>query len=230
MQGIKKNLLTYGFFVLIAGLGIVYGNQIANNHEFLRVWNLPNLLLLLLAVPFLFLQQKAHLPDFWSPDVSNRSRFLTPMLMGVLFGLLDVLVFKVVLHPEPYEKLPPFLQPFPYSNFLYFSGAVEVEMFYRLIPLTVIMLIGAWYKKGQYLSAFFWTGAVLTALREPIEQLPDGSYTLIAYSFLTGFLMNFLQAIWYRYAGFLASLTIRLGHYLIWHILLGLYVELFELA
>jgi hypothetical protein len=69
----------------------------------------------------------------------------------------------------------------------------------------------------------------LTSFREPLEQLPDGGLLIISYSFLTGFAMNYLQAIFYKKSGFLASLFLRLGHYLFWHILLGIYVEYFEL-
>ena len=226
---IKGNVFTYAFFLIIAAIGIFYGNQIVSQYPNLRIWTYGNLLIMLIGIPFLFFQTKARLPSFWADDVSNKNRFTIPVLIGIGFGLLDVLLFKVILHPEPYQDLPPFLQPFPYSNFLYFSGAVEVEVFYRLIPLTVICLLGSWFKKGKYFMHFFWFGAILTAIREPIEQMPNGSIWLIIYSLATGFLMNFLQALWYKKAGFLASLTIRLGHYLIWHILLGVYVQFFEL-
>jgi hypothetical protein len=94
---------------------------------------------------------------------------------------------------------------------------------------TGISLIGNWYKDGRFYKTFFLAAAILIALREPLGQLPQGGILLIIYGFITGFLMNFLQAVWYGRAGFLASLSIRLGHYFIWHILLGLYIELFEL-
>lgn len=228
--GIKNNLLTYFLFLAIAAAGMWYGTNIAGNYQFLRVWEPVNLLLLLAGVPFLFFQKTANLPDFYEKNVAPKQRFLLPVLIGAVFGILDIFVFKVLLHPQPYTELPPFLQPFPYSVFLYFSGAFEVEVFYRLIPLTLILVIGARFRGGKYFTIFFWVAAVLTALREPLEQLPNGSVGLVVYSLLTGFLMNLLQAIWYRKAGFLASLTLRLGHYLFWHILLGVYVEFFELA
>jgi hypothetical protein len=141
-----------------------------------------------------------------------------------------LLVFKIILHPEPYSELPPFTQPFPYSLFLYFSGAFEIEVFYRLIPLTLLLLAGNYFRKGKYYELFWWVAVGVTAIREPLEQLPSGSLLLIAYSLVTGFMMNFLQVVWYRKAGFLSSLSIRLGHYLIWHILLGMYIECFELT
>lgn len=226
---IKYNLIIYAAFMLIAVVGIVYGNEIKSNFTFLRVWNYQNILILLLGIPFLFLQTKANLPNLWEDAISNKQRLLYPVLIGAIFGILDIIVVKLLLHPQPYSELPPFLQPFPYSVFLYLSGAFEIEVFYRLIPLTVFLLVGKWYANGKFMNAFFWAGAVLTSLREPLEQLPDEGTLFIFYSLLTGFLMNFLQAIFYKKSGFLASLTLRLGHYLCWHILLGIYVEYFEL-
>jgi len=226
---IRNNLIIFSVGILFTIIGSIYGNTIKNNFTFLRVWDYKNILFLLLAIPFLFLQTRAGLPNFWEADISNKQRWLFPILIGATFGILDVVVFKIILHPEPYRELPPFLQPFPYSLFLYFSGALEIEIFYRLIPLTVILLLGKWYASGKYFTAFFWAAVVLTSLREPLEQLPDEGTLLIIYSLCTGFLMNFLQGVYYKKSGFLASLAIRLGHYIFWHILLGMYVQYFEL-
>jgi hypothetical protein len=229
-KSVKQNLITYHVFLVIAVVGLFYGKSIREDYSVLRVWEWSNIFMLFIGLPFLFFQQQARLPDFWEKGVSRRNRFFIPVLIGIGFGLLDVLIIKVMMHPEPYKELPPFLQPFPYSLFLYFSGALEIEVFYRLIPLTLILLIGSWYKKGKFYNAFFWAGAILTAIREPLEQLPGGNAWFIIYSLVTGMAMNLLQAVWYKKSGFLASLTLRLGHYLIWHILLGIFVEYFELA
>ncbi|MBP6236377.1 MAG: hypothetical protein KA270_02295 [Saprospiraceae bacterium] len=228
-KGKYINLAVYGVCLLISVAGLVYGNTIKYNYSFLRVWEYQNILFLLLGIPFLFLQTKANLPNFLETNISNKQRFLTPALIGAAFGILDVVIIKMILHPEHYTELPPFLQPFPYSVFLYFSGAFEIEVFYRLIPLTLFLLTGKWIAKGKYFNVFFWTGAVLTSLREPLEQLPDGPVLFMIYSLVTGFIMNYLQAIHFKKSGFLASLTVRLGHYLFWHILLGVYVEYYEL-
>ncbi|BBE17143.1 hypothetical protein AQPE_1292 [Aquipluma nitroreducens] len=228
-KDVKSNLITYLFFLFIAGLGIYWGNAYVSDFKYIRIWDYTNILFLLIGVPFLLLQSKAKLPDFWQLEISNKNRFLFPIAIGLLFGILDILIFKVILHPQPYPELPPFTQPFPYSIFLYFSGAFEVEVFYRLIPLTIILLFASWFRKGKNYMVIFWIGALLTAVREPIEQIPQGGFLLVTYAIITGLLMNFLQAIWYKKAGFLASLSIRLGHYLIWHILLGIYIEHWEI-
>jgi hypothetical protein len=227
-KNVRSNLVIYFIFLLIAIAGIFYGHAIEKDYSFMRIWNFNNILIMCIGIPFLFLQRKAGLPDFLEQQ-QNRKRFLYPLLFGIAFGLADLLIFKVILHPEPYKELPPFTQPFPYSLLLYFSGAFEVEVFYRMIPLTLILLAGKWFKKGTYYMIFFWSAAVLTAMREPLEQLPDGNFMIIIYSLLTGFLMNFVQAVYYRKSGFLASLSIRLGHYLIWHILLGIYIQFIEM-
>lgn len=226
---IKLNVFIYVSFLAFAVMGIIFGNAIKSDYSFLRIWEYQNILILLLGVPFLFLQTKANLPNFLDNDVSNKKRFLKPILIGAAFGILDVCVIKLLMHPEPYTELPPFLQPFPYSIFLYFSGAFEIEVFYRLIPLTLILFFGKWISNGKYFNIFLWTAIVLTSLREPLEQLPNGELWFVVYSLLTGFLMNFLQAIYFKNAGFLASLSLRLGHYLFWHILLGIYVQYVEL-
>ncbi|MEY2691900.1 MAG: hypothetical protein RIT03_290 [Bacteroidota bacterium] len=225
----KQNIIIYITFLIIAVIGIVYGNDIKNNFTFFRVWDYKNILILLLGIPFLFLQSKANLPNFLEDSITNKQRFLKPFLIGTVFGILDVIIIKIIMHPEPYTELPPFLQPFPYSIFLYFSGAFEIEVFYRLIPLTLILLLGKWLAGGKYFNIFLWTAIILTSFREPLEQFPNGELWYVIYALLTGFLMNLLQVIYFKKAGFLASLTVRLGHYLFWHILLGLYVQYFEL-
>lgn len=227
---IINNLIIYCSFMLIAVIGIFYGNEIKSDHSFLRIWNYENIIFLLLGIPFLFFQSKVNIPNFFEVGISNKQRFLIPILIGAVFGILDIIVIKLLLHPEPYTELPPFLQPFPYSIFLYFSGALEIEIFYRLIPFTLILLLGKWMSNGKYFNTFLWIAIVSTSLREPLEQLPSGELWFLAYSLFTGFLMNFLQAIYFKKAGFLASLSLRLGHYLFWHILLGIYVQYVELS
>ncbi len=226
---IRLNIITYTVFLLLATAGIFYGNGIINNYSSLRVWTGINLVLLLSGVPFLFVFRKAGIPDFWQPEISNKTRLGLPFLTGILFGAADVLVFRIILHPEPYSDLPPFAQPFPYSFFLYFSGAFETEVFYRLIPLTIICLAGMWFRKGKYFHWFVCSGAVLTSVREPLEQLQAGELWITAYALLSGFLMNFVQALQFRNKGFIAPLSLRLGHYVVWHIMLGAYIQFIEL-
>lgn len=222
----KKSILFFVVFVLIALTGIFYGNSISNQFTHLRIWNYENIALLLVGLPFLFLQQKAGLPDVCNKDLTFRQQFLTPFGIGILFGLADLVVIEFFLTHTTHTSMPPYTQPFPYSIFLYSSGAFEIEIFYRLIPITLILFIFSKIKNGAYQSQAFVVIAVLSSLREPIEQFPYGSpWWFIIYACTTGFGMNFLQAVYYKRNGWASSVYMRLGHYLIWHILNGIYIQ-----
>jgi hypothetical protein len=126
--------------------------------------------------------------------------------------------------------LPPFLQPFPYSILLYTAGAIEVEVYYRLIPLGLALWGIQKWVHARWQTFAFTIVAVFTALREPLEQWPDGVWWFVCYALGSGFVMNLIQAMYFKNQGFWATLLLRLGHYSIWHIALGLYVQYVELA
>lgn len=215
------------FFLTLATF--VAGNILSDSGAGIRIFGWEALLIILLGFVFIGFQREAGFPELLQRNISNRKRFLFPAFYGFLFGVADLVVFKLILHPEPYETMPPFLQPFPYSLLLYSSGAVYSEIYYRLVILTVVMYCAHLFIKPKYHNMIFWILAVATSMIEPLEQLPDGSLYLILYSLISGFLFNLLQAWYYREAGILASISMRLGHYLIWHILLGIYVQYVEL-
>lgn len=227
----KKSLLLFGGFLLFALCCMLYGQQVSKTQPNIRVWDLPGWLSLFAGLPFILLQEQAGLPQPMAQSVSNRNRFLIPLLTGIIFAILDVIVIRIILHPQPYDRLPPFLQPFPYSILLYGSGAIDIEIFYRLIPITLVLIIARKLKASPnvYVTVF-WVIAVLSSLREPIEQWVSEPLWVTIYSFISGFAMNLLQAHYFYKSGFLASLFTRFGHYAVWHILLGIYVQFFELG
>jgi hypothetical protein len=206
----------YSYFMHIKGV------------EVRLVDNLDTVLMCVIAI-LLFFQPSAGFPSPMDKSISNKNRFWIPAIAGIIFGLLDILVIRVILHPEPYTSLPPFLQPFPYSVFLYVNGAIYMEIFYRLLPFMLVMLPVTWFTPGKYHFPIFIILAVISALAEPIMQFPDGATWFRIYATASGFAMNFLQAWYFRKYGFFASISVRLGHYLFWHILQGIYVEQFEL-
>jgi hypothetical protein len=225
----KQDILLLVCFFLCIIVTIIYGQALEKQGIQVRLWNWTNLLIMLPLIPLAFMQKKAGLPTY-SGNKGMAQTLKIPVLAGIIFGLLDVLVIKVLLHPEPYTSLPPFLQPFPYSVFLFTSGALDVELYYRLLPSTLLLLASPFVGKGRYRKAVVIFLAVVTSLIEPIMQLPTGSIWLILYSFITGLAMNGLQFYFLIRSGFMAQLSVRLGHYLIWHILLGIYVQFFELV
>lgn len=223
----KKSLLIYIMFILVASAGIIYGSTI--NYPNLRLWEFQNILLLLIGVPFLFLLPKANLKFSNGDKLSTKQEILIPACIGIVFGLIDLLVIEFILPHERHTSLPPYTQPFPYSIFLYFSGALEIELFYRLIPIAIILFAFNKFKEGKYFNQAFFAIAILSSIREPLEQMPGGPGWFIVYSLITGFAMNYLQAYFFKKQSFISSLSIRLGHYLIWHILNGVFIEYYLL-
>lgn len=225
-----KSLFVFLFLILISIITVIWGNRLSLTQNNIRVWNWLNVAILFIGLPFILLQKEAGLPEVLQSSVTTKQRFFQPLLIGLFFGILDIIVIRLILHPQPYDSLPPFLQPFPYSIFLFTSGSLEIEIFYRLVPITAFLLLGRLIFKGKYSNIIFWIAAIITSLREPIEQWPSGATWFIVYATISGIAMNLFQAVYFRKAGFLASLSVRWGHYLIWHILLGIYVQYWELA
>lgn len=221
----RRTILAYLIFTAIAVVGIFYGKQIESANQGLRIWNLENIAMMLIGLPFALLLPRAGLPHFTPAPLISKKQILIPIMIGVIFGILDVIIIEWALPHSPHTTLPPYTQPFPYSLFLYFSGAFEIEVFYRLIPLTILLLFFHRYKNGKYVGAAFYTGAILTSLREPLEQWPQGPVWFVVYALTTGVGMNFIQALLFRREGFFSALSVRLGHYLIWHIANGVMIQ-----
>lgn len=221
----KRSYYSYVLLLAIIVATYIAGPLAARNEPGLRLIGWDLLVLWLLGFVALNFQQQAGFPEMDGKPVNRFYRIVLPVGIGILFGLADVVVFEVILQHPPYEKLPPFLQPFPYSLFLYTSGAVYVEILHRLLPLTLIMVLVHRFLPARHHVWIFWIFATLTSLWEPLEQMPTGQAWLMVYSFASGFAFNFLQAVFYKKAGWLASLFVRLGHYCCWHILLGIYVQ-----
>jgi len=223
-----SEIVVGGIFLSLIVTTIIYGNVLIISNPSIRLWNWNNLILILPLIPLLFLQEKASLPTI---DTINKKKngWMSTLGVGMIFGVLDLVVVKIIMHPEPYTQMPPFLQPFPYSIFLYSSGALEVELYYRMIPTTIFLLINQFYFKGKYRNRLIVALAIITSLTEPIQQFPSGALWFVIYATISGIAMNAWQFKSYLQYGFIASLAVRLGHYLVWHILLGVFVEFIEL-
>lgn len=226
----RVGVLVSGFVLLIVVITITYGNTLEQQGLAIRRWNWNNLLLVLPLVPLLFLQQRATLPPLETIH-SKRGGWRSTFLVGIVFGVLDVVAIKLIQHPEPYTSLPPFLQPFPYSIFLYTAGALEVELFYRMLPLTLALLLNEWLFRRRFRKGILVVLCLLTSVAEPVLQFPEGTaWWFMLYATASGMAMNAWQFRRYLAYGFGGSLAVRLGHYLVWHILLGIYVQFVELG
>lgn len=224
----KQELYTIFILISVVIITILFGDLLQQQGISIRRWDWNNLIFVLPIIPLLFLQQTASLPTVQTIN-EKKNGWFSSFGVGIIFGLLDVLIIKIIMHPEPYMEMPPFLQPFPYSTFLYSSGALEVELYYRMIPLTILLLINTYFLKSKFRNTFIFALGIITSIIEPMQQFPGGAVWFIVYATISGIAMNAWQFRCYLKYGFVASLAVRLGHYMIWHILLGIYVEYVEL-
>ena len=119
------------------------------------------------------------------------------------------------------NTLTSFNAPFPGSVLFYPAGAIIVEIFYRLLPIPVVL----WLLRGHFQTAAFYVLAVLTSLIEPVQQDLDDvrpeTLPMVSTMFALDFALNFSQAMFFRRYGFLASIVVRIAFYLVWHVAYG---------
>ncbi len=228
VTGWRADLRVYAAFVGFSLLTWLTGQWLARQGVAgIRIFGPEEIALIMLGGAGIWLAPRTGFPDLLDARTPDQQRFLYPFLIGLGFAGADLTVFKLVMHPGPVTALMSFMQPFPYSLLLYGSGAIYTDTLYRLIPIPVLMWAGgSLLLKDTKNEHLFWGLALLTSLIEPIDQLITDTPELALYSFITGYAMNLLQALYFRQSGFLAGLMIRLGHYMLWHILFGLWVEL----
>jgi hypothetical protein len=175
-----------------------------------------------------WLSHQTGFPAAWDERVANRERLLLSALIGAAFGVLTIAVDRLTGQSQLFVEqmgLARFHMPLPASLVFYPGGAIIVEVAYRLLPVPLLLWLGSnvlLRRRGQQQT--FWTLAVLTSAIEPgtqdLSALGSG-LPLFAALFVPGFAFNLTQAVFFRRAGFLAALTVRLGDYLIWHVVYG---------
>ena len=177
----------------------------------------------LLGFVGLILSRKIGFPDIWDPRISVRQRFLLPIIIGLVYGLITVV--RDLPNPSPVHlKLP-------LSIVFYTYGAVFLEIMLRLFAIPfLVWLISSLILRGRGRTAVFWLAVVIAALYEPLPHISRelGDVTPIAvprilvnWIFQPLFLANVASGWLLRKYGFLAPLTLRLAFYLVWHIFYG---------
>jgi hypothetical protein len=180
-------------------------------------------ILLVAGLGFLALKlaPRAGFSNLWDERVSNRQRFLIPMIVGMAFGIGQVILVSLVLGLD----IP--MVAFPLSIPVYLSGGILMEMVFHLIP--VVLLV--WFfanilLRNRWQEKVFWGVAILLSLLEPVTQtvgmyqmgiLSSPPLAALLFSFI--FAANLVPLYFFRRYGFLAPVTWRLSNYLIWHII-----------
>src|SRR5262245_19439844 len=173
----------------------------------------------------IWFSHRTGFPDAWDKRITNRQRFLIPVLLGLglslAFVVIDLLTHYdttlALQHGQAHSNID-----FPASVLIYPGGAVIVEVFYRLflVPL-LLWLVSNIALRGRWQAQVFWVLALLTSLIEPLSQDMDlfqFGVGLMAAVFLLDFAHNLTQAALFRKYGFLAAIVVRVALYAVWHI------------
>ena len=190
-------------------------------------------LISLMGLAGIRLSRKTGFPEIWDEKITSRQRFLIPATAGLIYGLFTVVPLLINqtnrLHPDALAADPHV--KFPFSIPFYVYGTIFLETFLKLFLLTLIVfVISNLICRGRFQNIAFWIAAILVSLYEPLpyllEDLQGKSGTSTIMPVLTSlfgslFISNLISAYLFRKYGFLAPLTMRLSHYLIWHIIYG---------
>jgi hypothetical protein len=171
------------------------------------------------------LAQRTGFPDMWDEKISNQQRFVIPVLFGLGFAVIQIILVTLVLRLDiPMVK-------FPLSIPVYLFGGIILEIFYRLIPMVfLVWLISNLLLRKRWQEQVFWVVAILLCLVEPVMQaigmyqmgiITDILLTAILFVFV--FAGNLIPTYFFRKYGFLAAIVWRLTDYLIWHIIWPLF-------
>jgi len=171
------------------------------------------------------LAQRTGFPGMWDEEISNQQRFVIPVLFGLGFAVIQIILVTLVLRLDiPMVK-------FPLSIPVYLFGGIILEIFYRLIPMVLLVwLISNLLLRKRWQEQVFWVVAILLCLVEPVMQtigmyqmgiITDILLTAILFVFV--FAGNLIPTYFFRKYGFLAAIVWRLTDYLIWHIIWPLF-------
>lgn len=230
---VKIHLGIIAVFVLIKLLFLAFPVEFrAKGQEMAFSWQLV-LMISLMGLAGIWLARRTGFPDIWDERVSSRQRLLIPAIVGLIYGLVTV-VPKLVnqfgrLHPHALTT--DIHVDFPYSIPFYTYGAIFLEIFLKLFLLTLIVfIISNLIGRGKFQKLAFWVAAILVSLYEPLPYIledlqgksgADAMMAVLTNLFGPLFISNIISAYLFRKYGFLAPLTMRLTHYLIWHIIYG---------
>jgi len=184
-----------------------------------------------LGLAGVWLSRRTGFPTAWDAPSTNRRRVLLPLVLGLGFGLITIIldlatgwtkIAAAKLH------IPSIHIAFPASALIYPGGAIIVEVLYRLflVPL-LLWIISNLLLKGRGQEPAFWVLAAMTSFFEPVTQdlagmLLGRAMTAFTLVFILDYAINLSQAWLFRRLGFLSAILMRVSFYAVWHVLWGL--------
>jgi hypothetical protein len=220
---LTKSDKTFLAIVSLMMLGKAVWTFFGVDHPIVQNWTGTWAALLLAAVLgfiALRLAGKTGFPEIWDDKISNKERFLYPVLLGVGFALVEILVGLAM-------GLPDIHVPFPFSIPVYLSGGIFLEILYHLIPTVfLVWILSNVLLNGKRQGEIFIAVALLVSVWEPVMQinvmyqmglLPGTALAAGLFTFI--FAGNLIPVALFRKYGFLAPVIWRLTDYGLWHVI-----------
>lgn len=181
------------------------------------------LLVLVLGLIAGKLSVNTNIPNMWDDRIENRKRFLEPLFIGILIGIIFV-VF------DSFLKIGDISVGWPLSPIFYIWGAISQELLFHFFPMVVLI----WFFvnklfKGKYYNQIYWSAAAILSLTSAISMFLSFGNPMISLvakyifvPFLIGIIVFITEMILFgmmKKYGFISSLFARLGFYSIWHVI-----------
>ena len=180
----------------------------------------------LIGLMGIWLAGRTGFPEDWDARIPTGRRFVLPLCLGVVAGSLlvglDVVTgFTQALATghgvaQQYTGFVPMLLTFT-------AAAVFIQVIYRLLFVPgPLWLISNVLLHGRAQVPVFWVLAVLTSVLEPLTQWTDlnavpGAVFLTRLAMMFG--LNLVEVVTWRKYGLLAMILVRVGFYIVWHVL-----------
>jgi hypothetical protein len=173
------------------------------------------------------LADRCGFPQPRSGIAAGYSHSLAPGATGAAIGIAMVSLDRftglskvIAAHHQVQQQYTGFV-----PMFLVFvcAAPIIVEVVYRLFLLPVLLwFISTAVLRGRHREATFWVLALILSALEPFTQTPDLrvlSPAVRAADAAVLYGLNLTQALYFRKSGYLASILVRAGFYLVWHVL-----------
>lgn len=178
-----------------------------------------------------FLLNFTKLKGLWDANVGINQKLIYPLIIGLLFGAIQV-IYDLITGLNAMDAASMGVESlnvaFPYSIPLYFGGAVITNIIYYLILIPIVVFfVSTKLLKGKAEGIVFWSIGILVALIEPLTNPGINYFTqhgAMGIPVILFVLLFNLLSIWHIMKfGFISAIFLRVGDYIFWHILYGLF-------
>lgn len=181
----------------------------------------------------LMLAGKLGFPEMLSANISNKDRYLTPLVAGAAMGLFFIIADTIFSRFHSLGPIPH--PPFPTSLVASASAGIGEEIMFRLffIPFW-LWLVSSVILKGRFQNRLFWIVAVFSAFAFAAGHVPslmmlfgaesvnDLPMVFLGEIVLLNGILSLFAAYYFRKYGFLAAVGIHFWTDVVWHVMWGL--------